>query len=149
VTRREFGKYWLPALLWMVAIFTASTDLGSTQHTSRIIGPVLHFFWPSISDQAVHDIQVMVRKIGHLGGYAVLAILVWRARHRGIFTRQWSARRAAFAEFICLVYAISDEFHQSFVPTREASIVDVMIDCAGAAAGLLALWIFGKVRAKW
>jgi len=68
----------------MAAIFTASTDLGSTQHTSRIIGPFLRFFWPAVPDQVVNDVQTVARKIGHMSGYAGLAILVWRARQRGV-----------------------------------------------------------------
>jgi VanZ family protein len=94
-------------------------------------------------------VQVVVRKIGHLTGYAVLGILVWRARNRCFFPQPWHARVALFAELICLLYAISDEFHQSFVPSREASPIDVMIDCVGAAAGLFAVWAIGKFRAKW
>ena len=50
---------------------------------------------------------------------------------------------------IALLYAISDEIHQSFVPTREASVVDVLIDCAGAAAGIFVVWAIGKARKKW
>jgi VanZ family protein len=132
----------------MAAIFTASTDLGSTQHTSRIIAPILRYFWPTVSAQAIHDVQVVVRKIGHLSGYAVLGILVWRAWNRGMF-RNWNLRAALVVESTCLLYAISDEFHQSFVPSREASPVDVLIDSAGAAVGLFIVWAIGKTRAKW
>jgi VanZ family protein len=149
VTRREFGNFWLPPLIWMALIFSVSTDLGSMQHTSRIIGPILRFFSPTVSSQTIHDVQVVVRKTGHVTGYAVLAILVWRVRNRGMFTNGWTWRAAMFAELIALLYAISDEFHQSFVPTREASAVDVLIDCAGAAAGLLVVWMIGKARKKW
>ena len=149
VTRRVFLKFWLPVLLWMAAIFTASTDLGSTQHTSRIIGPFLRFFWPAVPDQVVNDVQTVARKIGHMSGYAGLAILVWRARHRGVFVQTWAIRNAVIVEVICLLYAASDEFHQSFVPTREASVRDVLIDGCGAAVALFAIWWVGKKRKRW
>jgi VanZ family protein len=149
VTRREFGKYWLPVLLWMALIFTISTDIGSMRHTSRFIAPFLRFFWPSISTETIHDIQVVVRKIGHVSGYAILAILIWRARNRAVFASDWNWRAAFFSEIVSLLYAISDEFHQSFVPSREASAVDVLIDCAGAAAGLAAIWLVGRARKRW
>jgi VanZ family protein len=149
VTRREFGKFWLPPLIWMALIFSASTDLGSMQHTSRIIGPVLRFFWPTVSAETIHDVQVVVRKTGHVTGYAVLAMLVWRARNRGLFANGWTWRAAIFVEVIALLYAISDEIHQSFVPTREASALDVLIDCAGAAFGIFVVWAIGKARKKW
>lgn len=149
VTRREFAKYWLPVLIWMGLIFTISTDIGSLQHTSRIIGPFLRFFHPAVSEKTIHDVQVVVRKTGHLTGYAILAMLVWRARNGAFLPPRWQWNAGLFAEAIALLYAISDEFHQSFVPTREASVVDVMIDCAGAAAGLFAVWALGRFRKKW
>ena len=149
VTRREFGKFWLLPLIWMAVIFSVSTDLGSMQHTSRIIGPVLRFIWPTVTDETIHDVQVVVRKTGHVTGYAILAMFVWRARNRGVFAHGWTWRAALFTELIALLYAISDEIHQSFVPTREASAVDVLIDCAGAALGIVAVWAIGKARKKW
>src|SRR6185369_2252369 len=102
----------------MTLIFGASTDLGSMQHTSRIIGPVLRFFSPNVSDETVHDVQVAVWKTGHLSGYAMLAALVWRAKQRGIFVSGWNWRSARFAEIVAALYAVTDEFHQSFVLTH-------------------------------
>ena len=133
----------------MALIFEASTDLGSMQHTSRVIGPVLRFFWPKVSDKTVHDVQVAVRKTGHLSGYAMLAAVVWRAKQKGIFVGGWSWRSARFAEIVAALYAMTDEFHQSFVPTRDASIWDVLIDSTGAAVGLALIWILGRIRRKW
>jgi VanZ family protein len=149
VIRRDFAKFWLPPLLWMALIFLMSTDLGSVQHTSRFIGPFLRFFSPTVSEETIHNVQVVVRKGGHLSGYAVLAVLLWRARNRRLLTNIWSWRTAAFAEFISFLYAISDEVHQAFVPTRQASALDVLIDSVGAAAGLFAVWAIGRARAKW
>jgi VanZ family protein len=149
VTWRVFGKFWLPVFVWMTLIFGASTDLGSTQHTSRIIRPVLQFFWPNVSDKTVHDVQVAVRKTGHLSGYAMLAALVWRAKQKGIFVNGWNWRSARFAEIVAALYAMTDEFHQSFVPSREASIWDVLIDSTGAAVGLAVIWMVGRLRRKW
>jgi VanZ family protein len=149
VALREFGKYWIPVLAWMALIFSASTDLGSTRNTSRIIGPILRWVWPRISEQAIHDVQVCARKTGHMTGYAVLAVLLCRARRGGIQTLNWTRRDALFAETISVLYAISDEFHQSFVPTREASGWDVLIDACGAALGLAAIWALGRMRRKW
>jgi VanZ family protein len=149
VTRREFGKYWLPVFVWMALIFGASTDLGSTQHTSRIIRPLLQFLWPNVSDKTVHDVQVAIRKTGHLSGYAALAALTWRAFQKGFFVAGWSWRSARLAEVVAALYAATDEFHQSFVPTREASIWDVLIDATGAAIGLTLIWCIGRMRRKW
>jgi VanZ family protein len=149
VTRRNFAKFWLPVILWMALIFTLSTGLGSMQRTSRIIGPLLRLVWPDISEKTIHDVQVVVRKGGHVSGYAVLAILILRASNQCVFPRTWSTKSALFSEAVATVYAISDEFHQSFEPTRYASPWDVLIDAAGAAAGIFIIWTAGKLRREW
>lgn len=149
VTRRNFAIFWLPVILWMALIFTISTGLGSMQRTSRIIGPLLRLVWPDVSEKTIHDVQVVVRKGGHVSGYAVLAILLLRARNQGLFPHNWSAKAALFSEAVATLYAISDEFHQSFEPTRYASAWDVLIDAVGAAAGIFFIWTVGRLRRKW
>jgi len=48
-----------------------------------------------------------------------------------------------------MAYAASDEFHQLFVPSREASVLDVLIDTAGAVFALLLIWFIGRWRRRW
>lgn len=142
---------WIPALLWAGMIFSASTDLGSVRHTSRIIGPVLHWLFPGISDHAVHVVQVGIRKAAHATEYALLALLLWRAlsRRTGPSPQAWTARWAWQAWSLATLYAMSDEFHQWFHPSREASVRDVMIDSTGAALGLWLLHRWGRHRRWW
>lgn len=142
---------WLPVLLWAGMIFSASTDLGSMQHTSRIIGPVLHWLFPDISDEAVHWVQLGVRKASHATEYAIFAILIWRALRpsAAAATRPWAPRRAWQAWLLATGYAVTDEFHQWFNPNREASVRDVLIDSAGAALGVLLVHLWGRFRRWW
>lgn len=149
MTRRNFAKFWLPVILWMALIFTLSTGLGSMQRTSRIIGPLLRLVWPDVSDKTIHDVQVVVRKGGHVSGYAVLGILLLRARNQAVFPNTWSRHSAVFSETVAILFAVSDEFHQSFEPTRYASGSDVLIDALGAAVGIFMIWSIGKMRGKW
>ena len=79
---RSFLKYWLPVLVWMGIIFSGSSDSASFEHSSRIIGPLVRWLFPQLSDEAVHAIVVSVRKGAHLAEYAVLALLLWRALRR-------------------------------------------------------------------
>jgi len=143
---RKVFLNWLPVLVWMAVIFSASSDSGSFQHSSRIIAPVVRWLFPHISDQRLHNVVLGVRKVAHLTEYAILAVLVWRSLNNPTSCESgrlasvlWNWRRAGWALAIAALYAASDEFHQRFVPTREASVLDVIIDTCGAAAGLLAL----------
>ena len=133
----------------MALIFTLSTGLGSMQRSSRIIGPLLRFVWPNVSDETIHDVQVVVRKGGHITGYAVLAILLLRARNGGLLVAPWRWESAAFSEIVSVIYAVSDELHQSFVPSRWGSGWDVLLDSVGAALGISLIWALGKFRGKW
>jgi VanZ family protein len=133
---KPFLKYWLPVLLWLGLIFIGSTDLMSAEHTSRIIGPILRWFNPDVSAETIARVQFFIRKTGHLSEYAVLAILIWRAFRRG---SSWHLKMSilfGLALFGCAVFAATDEFHQSFVPSRTSSPADVMIDVLGALFGL-------------
>jgi len=148
---RSFIKYWLPVLVWMVIIFSASSDTMSSQRSSRIIGPVVHWFFPHLSERSVDHIVFITRKCAHLTEYAVLAVLVWRALRKPVRkdARPWRWADAGFAVLFVAVYGASDEIHQLFVPHREGRITDVMIDTAGAVIGLLLLWLVGWLSRFW
>ncbi|HEV8543592.1 MAG TPA: VanZ family protein [Verrucomicrobiae bacterium] len=141
-------KPWLPVIVWMGVIFYASTDIGSTQHTSRIIRPLLRWFKPDISEEAIHDVQVCIRKSGHVSEYAVLAVLVWWARRKAFGGSGWTRKEIGVVLAICALYATSDEIHQIFVPSRGASPWDVLIDTGGASVGMLILWAVGRLRRR-
>ncbi|MDQ6625676.1 MAG: VanZ family protein [Verrucomicrobiota bacterium] len=107
----------------------------SSEHTSRLLGPFLHWLWPSISDETVGILHIVIRKSAHVSEYFIVALLFARllfaqlpnARSRMVLILSFAA---------AVVFAMSDEFHQSFVPSRTASPIDVCIDAVGALAGL-------------
>jgi VanZ family protein len=148
---RPFIKFWLPVLIWMALIFSASSDSHSYDHSSRLIAPLLHWLFPQMPATRVDAIVYFVRKCAHLTEYAVLALLLWRAVRRPVKNdpRPWIWPEAGLALAIVFLYAASDEFHQIFVPTRTAQVSDVFIDTAGGAASLLALWMIGRWRKHW
>lgn len=81
----------------------------------------------------------IVKKGGHMFGYALLAISYWRA-----FSFKPEIRWFAWALAVC--YAITDEFHQSFTPGRFPSAADVLIfDNLGALGGL---WLWSLYKAQ-
>src|SRR5437016_580833 len=133
---KSFLKYWLPVLIWLAIIFIGSTDLMSAEHTSRIIGPILRWFKPDVSGETIARAQFIVRKAGHVSEYAILATFLWRALRRAACRERRMSILFVGAWLVCAIFAASDEFHQSFVPSRTASANDVIIDALGAFIGL-------------
>jgi len=149
----RFLRYWVPVLLFMALIYGASSDTMSFEHSSRFLGPLLHWLFPNISPSTQDALLFSIRKLAHFTEYAILVLLVWRAlRH----TRRtappppgWTWRHPLLAFVLVGLYAISDELHQTFVPTRQGSYCDVLIDASGAAVALVLLWAIGRWRKHW
>ncbi len=145
---KSFLKYWLPLLGWLGVIFIGSTNVTSTEHTSRFIVPFLLWLNPRMTPQTVWTIIVFMRKCAHVGEYAVLALLMWRALRWGTNV---SMRMPALCSVVllgCALVAASDEFHQTFVKSRTPSVDDVFVDVGGAFLGLLIAVSFANRRPK-
>jgi VanZ family protein len=144
---RGFLRFWLPVLIWMVVIFSASADSHSYQHSSFLIEPLLRWLFPHMPPQQIAIIHHIFRKCCHLTEYAVLGLLIFRALSHGkTELSPWSWPRVGGTLLIAFLYASSDEFHQSFVPTRTPLFSDVCIDTVGAALGLFVAWICHRWR---
>jgi VanZ family protein len=102
----------VPPLLLMGVIFYLSAQPGGEEY------PV----W-----------QVVVRKLGHAGGYALLALAWWRA-FRGLLPPTRPTLAVAAAVAVSIAYAVSDELHQASVTGRHGSPLDVLIDAVGITA---------------
>lgn len=117
--------YWLPLLVWMTTIFLFSNQPKAIRFEDKLT-------------------DFVTGKIGHLFEYAVLYILWFRAINSELTGNNWKPPM-----FLTVLYAISDEIHQLFVPTREGKFRDVIIDTLG---GIIGLWtlknIFPKVLPK-
>jgi VanZ family protein len=144
MTFRNFARFWLPLILWMLFIFSASTDAMSAQHTSRFLFPFLRWLKPDISWRTFETIHLLIRKGSHLAEYAIFAALLWRALHYGTRLRANFRFEGGLVMFFALLYAAGDEFHQSFVKSRDSSVGDVMIDCGGILLGLFASWAIAR-----
>lgn len=112
---RHFLKAWLPTFFWAIIIFSFSSK--TTPTTSQV-------YWQDF----------VVKKAAHLFVYAVLSVLIYRS------LRQTTSypKPILFLLTITLtaLYAITDEFHQSFTFGREPTIRDVLIDIVGGTTGL-------------
>ena len=114
---------WLPAVLYMTAIFILSSmsDLGTPPG--------------GVSDKSLHMLS-----------YAVLGVLLLLPLAKAALSRvTW--RRALLAIALATLYGVSDEFHQSFVPGRSSELLDVAADAAGATLGVGIVGLLAAARA--
>ncbi len=122
-TIRGLACYWLPPLAWMGIIFYLSAQ-------------------PDLPGPREPWLASLLSHAAHFGVYAILAYLCWR-----VLSRQGKIDRDALglAFAASVLYGVSDEIHQSFVPGRAPSVLDVLVDTAGAATALGVTW-WRKVR---
>ena len=132
---RTILKYWLPVLLWMGLIFWMSTGMFSAQHTFDFLQRVLRKIDPAVSYSIVRLINNSLRKAGHVTEFFISGLLVYRAFRAGSAAPRMF-RWALFSAVFIVLFAASDEYHQSFVASRTASVLDVCIDTGG---GLIAI----------
>ncbi len=135
---------WWPALLWGAVIFTASTDTFSSEHTASVIGTALHWFVPHLSAATFEMIHFFIRKTAHLTEYFIFYLLLYRGIRGARIGWHWSWAFTAW--LIAAAYAALDEFHQSFVASRTASVWDSLLDSAGALIALLVLFLLYRLR---
>lgn len=139
------GRSWAPVVIWMALIFTFSTDWFAAPNTASFFGPLLSWLIPGIAPERVQFIHAALRKLGHWTEYFILAKLL-AAASKAQWPRQSRRGRFVIVVIIATLYAISDEWHQSFVPSRGASPIDVMIDACGAICG--AIWTLRRGRTR-
>src|SRR3989344_1700639 len=108
-----------------------------------IIWCIIIFILSSIPNARIHEKNILdfiLRKSAHITEYFVLFVLAYftfrDSRFRG--NKNISLAATAFA----IIYAISDEFHQKFVPGRSMAFIDLLFDTFGVMLGNIYLWKF-------
>ena len=143
--RHQLLKAWIAAILWLIVIAIESTSYLSSHNTSRILYPVLHFLF-GMDWERFEVWHFYIRKGGHVFGYGLLSILLfraWRETLPAASGARWTLRWTNIAILGTAVVASLDEWHQSFIPSRTGTVRDVILDtCAGIGAQiLLYLWV--------
>ena len=112
----------------MVAIFVFSSSLLSSENTATYLSGDPTF---------VAIANFVLRKFAHIAEYAILTYLwfrsLWTKPGRFVPCVRWSM-------LLSILYAMSDEWHQTFVPSREGIWIDVVWDAIGVAMMSLVLW---------
>jgi VanZ family protein len=138
---------WLPVVVWAAFISWFSTDAFSARSTNSYIDPVLRFFFGELTPAGFRFAHTVVRKSAHTIEYAILAVLTCRALATNP-TERLPRATLVRALLYCAMYALIDEAHQTFVPSRTGSGIDVGVDVMGATLGALLLMWRRAVRAR-
>lgn len=107
---QKIFKYWLPPILWASFIFFLS---------SLTPGRVAGIAW----------IDLVVKKSAHMFEYAVLWVLLYRA-----------SQKKYTSLLLTVIYAVTDEYHQSFVPGRHSAFMDIGFDALGGTIAMIGTW---------
>jgi len=137
-------KYWMPAICVAVLISTFSTHYFSSAETARFLIPLLRRLLPAASPHTLSLIHTGIRKLAHITEFGVLSIAVFHGVRGERFGWRW--QWALITLIIAVSYAGLDEWHQSFVPVREARFRDVLIDSLGALLAQVLVWIYAKLH---
>lgn len=127
-------------LLWMYIVFGFSSQDG--EESSGISFKISMLLTKNNEDIA-KTIEPYVRKIAHFSEYAVGAILIFLLLLT--FDKISPKVRNTSSILITIIYAITDEIHQLYIPGREGKIIDVYIDTLGIITGILFINIILKI----
>lgn len=140
-------------VLWMGFIFSMSCE--NAEESSNTSGQTIKVVLSTVPEfekqpeevkvNIIEELQFIVRKSAHFIGYMILGILA-----SGLILQYENInKKYPLAFLICVIYAISDEIHQLFVPGRAGQVRDVLIDSAGSFLGIIIVMTFEKLLIKF
>lgn len=126
------GVYWCLLIGWMLVIFFFSSQDGTS--SSGLSNSIINLFPVRIE-------PLIIRKIAHFTEYFILGILSFN-----LCLEYTDATKKKMLQIwlFCVLYAISDEWHQGFVGGRNPAIFDVLIDSLGSLFGVLGVFVISK-----
>lgn len=140
-------------VLWMGFIFSMSCE--NAEESSNTSGQTIKVVLSTVPEfekqpeevkkNIIEELQFIVRKSAHFIGYMILGILASCL----ILQYENINKKYLLAFLICVIYAISDEIHQLFVPGRAGQVRDVLIDSAGSLLGIILVMAFEKLLIKF
>lgn len=128
---KQFALFWLPPLAWMGLIY------GLSSRSTLLVFPDTTD-WYEIADKAFY-------KSAHMVAYGVLAWLYLRVLS---VHYEPSATLRVVSIIAAIVYGLTDEYHQTFVPGREGILTDVGVDTVGAGGAMLVDWWLTRRRLR-
>lgn len=124
---KHFLRYQFPALLWAVIIFIASSIPASK----------LPKFTNYVDDKVIH-----------ISIFLVFGLLVYRALEPHLKTDRFNWGRLLLSISAVIVYGISDEIHQGFVPGRTVDVLDATADSIGGILSATLIYLLFRLKAR-
>ena len=119
---------WILVIVWMGVIFAFSHQANSSEKTAVVFG----------------GFNIFARKMGHISEFGALYLLLRQALRKHI-----DIKKATYlAVLLAILFAASDEWHQSFVPGRSACVEDVMLDSSAVLVAFFCTGWIDKIVAK-
>ena len=123
---------------WMLVIFILSAQKSSDSDNlssgiTRFVLNIINGLLPRIEIE-FSVFSHFVRKSAHFIAYLILGVLSLHAIDK---EKNPTVRWFIKAFLICVLYAMSDEFHQLYVPGRSGELRDVLLDSTGSLVGIL------------
>lgn len=141
-------KWWIiAAIIWMTGIFCATQlPYFTGENTSKTIEKVVDtehktIDTPSADHGVIKVLNFLIRKATHLTVFGVLAFLLFKSVEASRFSY-------LLAWILTALYAMSDEYHQSFMPGRTATYKDVLVDACGALIVLSVVYLLRKRKKR-
>lgn len=129
----------LLVIIWMTLIFIMSSfnSVDSSNQSNFIVEIICNIF----NIKNIEILSIIIRKTAHFTEYFILGLFVYNMVHT-------YNKKIYLAIIICVLYAISDEIHQIFVPGRQFKIIDICIDSIASILSISILNIKNKINSK-
>lgn len=128
---------WTTVVLWMILIYVLSSQVAidSYESSARVTDLIIKIIEKVTleTDFDTRYLRIIIRETAHFFIYFILGILVLSSL-RGKLSL---SKRLVATMLICTAFAVTDEFHQMFVPGRHPEVFDVFIDGLGSFFGIL------------
>lgn len=130
----------IPALVVLVMIFnfSAATSEESTEESNVITKAFVEITHITVDEATLSAIDNVVRELAHFTEYFILGLTCCLALSG--FPIRMRIRNIGLSIF-CVLYAVSDEIHQYFVPGRCPQLQDILVDSMGAITAIFIWWL--------
>jgi VanZ family protein len=136
---------WWPVAFGICLIALESTEMMGSNHTSGPLRALFQAIFGHVPDDRWEIVHVGIRKSGHFLGYGSIG-LFWLRAWWITLPHSRFVQDALLALLGTALVASCDEWHQTFLPNRTGTPVDVLLDCSGAIVLQLFVYVFMRVN---